>query len=246
MRLALLLSSATLAACWSSSPPATPLASNAPPPITPAPSILWVDNQLVERRLPAIAADGSVVVLGIEKPDGARGNPNYRLELRGRDDRVQWSHDVLTVDEVDSGAFFDETGPLAPLRDRIARANAELERLHATHRLEPLQELTLDNRENAPLVEQTAQGANLAIAWKADHVVITDERGDGKALLLDLPAPRSWLAAPSRSNTHACTNPAYIDESWAAPGHRLAVITVNYEGTDACWEPDSQLHVVVW
>lgn len=244
MRVAL-IAGTTLCACWSS-PPATPIASTTPAPLSPAPSILWIDNQLVERRLPAIAADGTVVVIGIEKPDGARGNPNYRLELRGRDDRTQWSNDVLTVEEVDSGAFFDESGPLPPLRERIARANEELERLHAKHRLEPMKDLSLENDRDASLVDQTARGANLAIAWRADHVVITDDRGDGKTVLLDLPAPRTWLAAPSRSNTHACANPAYLDESWAAPDHRLVVITVNYEGTDMCWEPDAQLHVVTW
>lgn len=235
-------------ACWSSTP-APPIGSSAPPPATPAPTISWAGDHVVARTLPAIASDGSVVVLGIELADGGRGNPNYRLELRGRDDRIRWSHDVLAADEVDSGAFFDEAGPLSPLRDRIADANAQLARLNATHRLVPLKAMALENRDDsdsAPLLDQIAVGGNLAIAWKADHVVITDERGDGKAVLVDRAAPASWLAPPRKSNTHTCANPAYLDESWASPDHRLVVITINYEGTDACWEPDAQVHVVSW
>lgn len=233
-------------ACWSSPPPAQPTAEPARLPPVPAPSIAWDDHHLVDRLLPAIATDGSLVVLGIEKPDGARGNPNFRLEVRTRTDQMQSSLDVLTVEEVDSGAFFDDTGVLAPLRDRIARANTLLAQLHAKHRLVPLKKMTLDKADDAPMSEQTARGGNLVVAWKADHVVITDERGDGKAVLLDRAAPTTWLAPPSRSNTHECSNPAYLDETWASLEHRVVVITVNYEGTDACWEPDAQPHVLAW
>ncbi len=232
-------------ACWSTPSPAPPPASTPLLPV-PAPSIAWDDHHLVDRLLPAIATDGSRVVIGIEKPDGARGNPNFRIEVRTRDDQMQSSIDVLTVEEVDSGAFFDDTGVLTPLRDRIARANTLLLQLHAKHRLVPLKKMTLDKADDAPMTEQTARGGNLVVAWKADHVVITDERGDGKAVLLDRTAPTTWLAPPSRSHTHECSNPAYLDESWASLEHRLVVITVNYEGTDACWEPDAQLHVVAW
>jgi hypothetical protein len=235
-----------LGACWRSSPPIAPADNTGTPASTPAPSIAWDERHIVDRWLPAIAHDGSVVVLGIEEPDGARGNPNFRIELRGRDDRIRSSHDVLTVNDVDSGAFFDETGPLPPLRDRIANGNAHLANLHATHRLVPLKKMTLENAEDAPLANQTAHGGNLVIAWKDDHVVVTDERGDGKTVLLDLPAPVAWLAAPRRTSTHACTNPAFLDETWASPEHRLAVITVNYEGTDICWEPNAQHHVITW
>jgi len=244
MRVALVVFVAS--GCWSSPPPAAPISSSAPAPALPAPSIAWTDNHLVDRFLPAIASDGSVVVLGIEEPDGARGNPNFRIEVRARDDRTQSTHAVLTVEEVDSGAFFDETGPLTPLRDRIARANDLLVQLHAKHHLVPLKKMALENDDDAPPSAQTAHGGNLVVAWKADHVVISDERGDGKTVLLDRTAPTTWLAAPSRSNTQACSNPAYLDETWAAPEHRLVVITVNYEGTDTCWEPDAQLHVVAW
>lgn len=232
-------------ACWSSQPaPTSPASPDAP--AAAAPTIAWEDHHLVDRLLPAISADGSVVLLGIEEPDGARGNPNFRLELRGRDDRTQWSYEVLTVQEVDSGAFFDESGPLTALTDRIKRANAELATLHAKHRFVPLKKMTLENGDDAPLGTQTAHGGNLVVAWKRNHVVITDERGDGKAVLLDRAAPTTWLAEESHSNTHECENPAFLSDTWAAPDHRLVVITVDYEGTDACWEPDEQLHVVAW
>jgi hypothetical protein len=235
-----------LAACWSAPAPNAPITSSAPTPATPAPSIAWEDHRVVDKLLPAIASDGSVVVLGVVLPDGARGNPNYRIDVIGRDDRRISSHDVLAPNDVDSGAFVDDTGPLPPLRDRIASGNDHLAKLHAKHRLVPLKKLVLQNDDDAPLANQTAHGANLAVAWKANRVVITDERGDGKAVLLDLPAPTDWLAAPRKSNTHTCANPAFLDETWAAPEHRLVVITVNYEGTDLCWEPDAQLHVVTW
>jgi hypothetical protein len=242
MRVALLL---LVAACWSS-PPATAPTSSPEQADGPAPTIAWDDHHLVDRLLPAIAADGSVVVLGIEDPDGARGNPNFRIELRGRNDKTRWTHQVLTVQDVESGTFFDESGPLAPLRDRIATANAELARLHTNLHLVPLPKMTIERSDNAPLADQTAHGGNLVVAWKANHIIVTDERGDGKAVLADVLAPATWLAAPSRSNTHECVNPAYLDQAWAAPERRLVVITVEYEGTDACWEPDAQPHVVAW
>lgn len=236
-----------LGACWSSATPApTTNASPAPAPSGPAPSIAWTDNHLVDRLLPAIAADGSLVVLGIEDPDGARGNPNFRIEVRGRDDRHISTHEVLTVQDVDSGAFFDENGILTPLKNRIADGNKHLAELHADHALVPLKKMTIERDDDAPLANQTAHGGHLIVAWRANHVVITDERGNGKTVLLDRAAPTAWLAEPRKSNTHECENPAYLDGAWAAPEQRLVVISVNYEGTDACWEPDAQLHVVAW
>ncbi len=242
--LPLLAGLAGLGACWSSPPPSAPAAP--PSTSTAAPSIAWDERHIVDRFLPAIASDGSVVVLGIADPDGARGNPNFRIELRGRDDRRRSTHEVLSVNEVETGAFFDETGPLPPLRDRITRGNEHLATLHATHRLVPLKKMSLENEDDAPLANQTAHGGNLVVAWKSDHVIVRDERGNGTAVLLDLPAPDSWLAARRPSSTHACTNPAFLDETWASPEHRLAVITVNYEGSDLCWEPNAQQHVITW
>ena len=242
-----ILGAVVLGACWSSPAPVPPAAEPAPPATAPAaaPTIVWDERHIAGRRLPAIASDGSVVVLGIEEPDGARGNPNYRIEVRGRDDRIQSTHEVLTVNDVDSGAFFDHTGPLTPLRIRLDDGNAHLAKLHATHRLVPLKKLTLERDDDAPLSAQTAHGGNLVVAWKNDRIIITDERGHA-TVLVDRPAPASWLAPPRRSATHACQNPAFLDETWVAPEHKLAVITVDYEGTDICWEPNAQVHVITW
>lgn len=247
MRAALLGCLVAGGACWSAPPATAPIAQTTPAlPALPAPAIAWQDNGFVDRLLPAIATDGSRVVLGITDPDSARGNPNYRIEVRGRDDKLVSTHEVLTVGDVDSGAFFDETGVLPALRQRIAAGNAHLAELHAAHRLVPLKKLTLERDDDAPLSAQTAHGGNVVVAWTANRVVVTDERGDGKTVIVDRPAPAAWLARPTTSATHSCENPAYLGDTWVALDQRLLVITVEYEGTDICWEPDAQLHVLTW
>ena len=50
----------------------------------------------------------------------------------------------------------------------------------------------------------------------------------------------------SRRRSHQCSNPHFVDAAYIDPAHKLALLRVAYTGTDSCWEPASELHVVAW
>jgi hypothetical protein len=49
--------------------------------------------------------------------------------------------------------------------------------------------------------------------------------------------------APGRDQ---CENPAKLGHAWVDADRRVALVEVIYNGTDLCWEPSPQLHVVSW
>jgi hypothetical protein len=43
-----------------------------------------------------------------------------------------------------------------------------------------------------------------------------------------------------------CSNPDFLRDAFVAADAKLVVVRVAYRGTDTCWEPTSQLHVIAW
>jgi hypothetical protein len=232
LRLGLLLA---IAACGSPAPPPPPLSGHAAPdaPAHPEPTLAWVKRDIVTTGLPAIASDGSSVVIAHRDNDGGRGNPNLTLIEKDRNDRTLRSHVVITADDSDQL-------PHAQIQDRLRSAAAWIHERHAAKHLVPMTALTMAKPTGVPAV-----GPGVAVRWSPNQVVI--ER-DGAAPITHT-TPASWLAPDHpmcRTCTEVCHNDAFLGAAYVDIERAVAVIVVAYHGTDTCWEPSSQEHVVVW
>jgi len=192
-------------------------------------------------RLPAVSADGAAVLLGIQDHDGGRGNPNYRFELRDRNDAKLAEHTVLTANEADS--MYDAAGPSVELAQRVDAANRWLTEQHAARRFVPLTKLeVLPGEEIASSFRAT--GGGVTVEWRQNRLTIAQ----GGKLVLERATPQAWLAKPRTvpGGDLTCENPAFLDGAAVSLEHKLALIVVGYGGTDTCWEPEDQHHVVAW
>jgi hypothetical protein len=189
------------------------------------------------KGLPARRADGQLVVVRIAE-DGGRGNPNLAVEIRDREDRVVETLPVLTVAQADADTTERGLGPAAAAR--LAAANQAL----ATATVTPLPALAITPDPDEPSTYH-AVGGGMAIAWTADgHLAIHAD--DGTLVERD---GRAWLVADQPmcdSCTERCSNPAFLADAWGDAASAVAVVRIAYKGTDTCWEPDSQVHVVTW
>lgn len=230
-----------LAACYRSSdaPPATPGPGDVPP--GPPPTLAWTGHQFESTRLPAVSADGTAVLLGLEDNDGGRGNPNYRFELRDRRDAKLAGHPVLSVDEVE--ALQDGEGNLRGMDVRIAAANRWLTEQNAARRFTPLAELDVETGDEIATAFR-ATGHGVTLEWKPNHVTITL----GGKPLVARDTPPSWNAdrRPRGSGGEVCENPAFLGAAWVSLPHKLAILTISYAGNDLCWEPSNAPHVIAW
>lgn len=233
MRHALLVA---LAACGSTAP-ALPLQGSAvppPPPRTAPPSLAWAHDTFARSGLPAVSNEGQLVVFATSDIDGGRGNLNLRVESRTRADTGAQKITVLTVDETES--LVADTRPTPALVLRISAANSWLADLHHRVVLHPLRALVVDTTD--VWTQHAAKLDDLALDWQKDHLTITKA---GK-LLLSRDTPVTWRA-PDRDQ---CSNPAKLGNAWVDAERRIALVEVIYNGTDTCWEPSAQLHVVAW
>ena len=46
--------------------------------------------------------------------------------------------------------------------------------------------------------------------------------------------------------TEICSNEAFLSAVSVDPDRNIAVVTIAYMGSDTCWEPAAQEHVVQW
>ncbi|MCX5743433.1 MAG: hypothetical protein NT062_13145 [Proteobacteria bacterium] len=225
-------------------PTVTPTATRAPLPPLPAkaaPTVAYADGAISSIDLPAVAADGSVVVVAHQDNDGGRGNANLTLIAIDRHDAPVASLVVLTVDETERLA--DQP---SVMRERFALANRWLAKLHAERRLVPLTVLAAaraaSQDEGCHCLDADPHAG---VTWTPSVVRIT---WDGQRVV-ERATPTSWLAATHplyAGSEEQCTNPARLEAGAVDHDRRLALVVVSYEGTDTCWEPSSQEHVVAW
>lgn len=231
----------SLAGCWAAAPPGPPRTS--PPPAAPArgpaPSLRWIDNGFEVTGLPAVTADGRRVVIAIQDGDGARGYPNLRLVAVDRQDAVRDTVEVLAADEVD--AMFAGGERSEALDRRIAAANRWLAEVHGRAGLLALRPLAVAGEPT----RTRAAGAGLSVTWHHGRLVI--ERAGAR--VVERATPASWLA-PDRplcaTCAEVCHNPERLEAVHADPPRALALVSISYLGTDTCWEPPTQHHVVAW
>ncbi len=224
-----------LGACGSSTTTAPPLqGSAAPPPASPAPSISWSADRFAHTGLPAVSNEGQTVVFWTSINDGGRGYPNLTLESRTRADAADQTLKVLSVDEYE--AMVPETKPAPALEQRIAAGNQWLADLHRKLDLRPMRELVVDSTDR--WTQHAAKLDDVTLDWQKDHLTIRR----GAATLLSRDTPASWNA-PSKDS---CQNASKLGAAWIDVDRRVALVDVTYNGTDSCWEPSDQLHVVSW
>lgn len=222
-----------LAGCYRSSEPVASEA--APPPESRPPRVAWSGDAFQTARLPAVSADGRVVLIAIRDKDGARGLANLRLELRDRSGAALAKHVALTVEEA------EQIAPDA-IGDRAAAANRWLADQHRARNLVPLRVLEVQPGDGIASAHRAARG-DLSADWRANRFVV--EQGHRTLLVRETPA--DWLAKPrSPSSAGPCANPAFLGGAAVSVEHRIAVLTIAYGGTDLCWEPDDTQHVIAW
>jgi hypothetical protein len=223
---------AALAACAHPEPP--PLTGRAPD--TPPPSVAWRGRDIAITGLPAIAGDGSSIVVAHRDSDGGRGNPNLTLVEKDRGDRVVRRLEVITATEVDEL-------PAAAIARRFDAAAAWLDERHAAAHLVAMTALELHpGSDEAP---PTATGDNALLRWVPSELELIL----GPALRVLRSTPPSWLVADRPmcpGCTEVCHNDALLGGGYLDRDRRAALVVVSYRGTDTCWEPGSEAHVIAW
>jgi hypothetical protein len=235
------------AACGGTSTPATRTVEHHAEPAattrdTPAPSIAWADGKPAITGLPAVAKGGEIVVVPISGGDAGRGYPNLRIEVHDRSDKTIQAIDVLTSNEFESLAPGGAASPA--LQKRIADANAELARLHGVHDLTPMHPLEIQDPSDGG-TKHLAIGDSLDVDWNIDHLHVLHHNTDNAVVVLD---GKPWLVKDHKPcpTCPPCENPAFLDGVYHAIGINVLVVQIGYRGTDTCWEPADQMHIVTW
>jgi hypothetical protein len=231
MRAALV--AAALAACSRPEPP-PPLTGRAP--AGPPPSVAWRGRDIAITGLPAIAGDGSSIVVAHRDSDGGRGNPNLTLIESDRGDRVVRRLEVITATEVDELAA-------AEIARRFDAAAAWLDERHAAAHLAAMTALDLHpGSDEAPA---TATGGGVILRWVPSELDLV--LGPGRRVLRS--TPPSWLVADRpmcAGCSEVCHNDAFLGGGYVDLDRRAALVVVSYRGSDTCWEPGSEAHVITW
>lgn len=208
-----------LVACSGSAP----IAKNTATPTGGAPpQIEWAQNRFAWTKLPAIARDRSLAIVPLVDNDGGRGFPNLRIELRDKFDRTTQGINVLTPNEYERLVVDDK--PTKQLEARIVTANQQLVQLHAAHDL---------------VAMTVVDPASLGVTYADSKLTITDGPVvDG--------TPWKAPAGKRCAQCDPCENPEFLKNVYAAPGINAIVVDIGYRGTDTCWEPADQWHLIVW
>jgi hypothetical protein len=223
---------AALAACARPEPP--PLTGRAPD--APPPTVAWRGHDIAITGLPAIAGDGSSIVVAHRDSDGGRGNPNLTLVEKDRGDRVVRRLEVITATEVDEL-------PAAEIARRFSAATAWLDERHAAAHLVAM--TALEPHPGTDEAPPTATGDGALLRWVPSELELIL----GPALRVLRSTPPSWLVADRPmcpGCAEVCHNDAFLGGGYLDRDRRAALVVVSYRGTDTCWEPGSEAHVIAW
>jgi len=188
-----------------------------------------------------VARAGEVVVLAYRDDDSARGFPNLRVEVRDKHDATVWTVPVMVPTEYEQLAPGGTATP--ELVRRIGHANAELQRLHGLHDFVAMHALELLAPADGD--PHLATGDGIDVDWDADHLHVFRHNSD-RAIVTREGVP--WLVPDHASceSCDVCHNPAFLAAVYHAPSISEVLVEIGYKGTDACWQPSDQLHVVSW
>ena len=144
---------------------------------------------------------------------------------------------VITATEVDEL-------PAAEIARRFAAAAAWLDDRHAAAHLVAMDALELHpGTEEAPPTATGGDGAMLRWVPSTLELVL------GPASRVLRSTPPSWLVADRPmcpGCTEVCHNDAFLGGGYLDRDRRAALVVVSYRGSDTCWEPGSEAHVIAW
>lgn len=227
MRIALV----ALAACGA---PSAPRIANAPTaPASPAPRIARGPQGLTALDLPAVADDGSRVILAVHEDDGDRGLPNLTLVVRDHRNRDLERHVVLSRAEADT-MLDDAEGHNPRLDARVRLANAWLADHHAALALVPMRVLVPEPTPT-PAERTRATGDGVTIAWRANRVVITGGASEIAAGSLPVTVRRD----------DGCARTAYLAAAAIDRARQIAVVTIDATADGDLCAPTSATHYIV-
>lgn len=210
-----------------------------PPRGTPAPSIEWTSGHFDWHGLPAIARDRSIAILPLVDNDGGRGYPNLRIEAKDRKDHVIEGTDVLIANDYERLVAGDQPAP--ELAARIAAMNKKLGDLHREHDLVAMTAAahTGDPMDETPPVF-TTKYVQVKYEHGKLHVTLASRSFDVDGT--------PWRAPSGKRcpGCDPCENPELLRDVYAADDVDAIIVDIGYRGTDTCWEPADQLHVVTW
>jgi hypothetical protein len=183
--------------------------------------------------LPAVTRDGKLAIVVVSGGDSGRGYPNVHLEMRDRGDHLVGSIGVVDANDWERLAPDGTPGP--ELTAHVGAVNRELGGfdLVGTHPAE-IQRSDIEAADRAK-----GKVDDLELEWGPSLEI----RGPRARKLIDA---SSWRAAPQTAGGQPCDNRAYLRGLYNALDARLAIVDVAFHGTDLCWEPADQWHVVTY
>ena len=245
----------TLAACGGSpKPSALGNAAGYGGPPGPAPTIAWSGGapmnggEFTIAGMPAVADDGSRVLIGWQQGDGGRGYPNLRLQVVDRADQVVDNRLVLDADQVEDLGE-DATVDVTAHNQYLTDSNGAMRwRPLATAPVEAVTaEVGSETADEDGASQWTATLGDVSVHFDIGaHLVIAQ---GGKVVVdnvMDGWLTKDHLMYEGASEDESCSNPIYLDRVHVDGGRHVAVIGVEYHGNDSCWEPTGQAHVVAW
>jgi len=202
--------------------------------------------------LPAISADGTMIVIAKSEP--FRGepyitgrHPSLELMVMTRGDTVAKHLRVLSADEAD--AMFDAGGMKPELRARVADANRWLAEIDRRYHLVALESLEVVRALDMPShVRSHAVGSGITVDWVAGQLEVVQrlELGGLKRTVVRATTAASWLV-PDHPTTCATSSPS-LEMVYGDAAHEVIVVEIGYGGVDPdnCTRPPNQIHVVAW
>jgi hypothetical protein len=93
--------------------------------------------------------------------------------------------------------------------------------------------------------QHLAIGDGFDVDWNRTHLHVMHSNTDHELTAYD---GTPWLVKDHKPcpGCTPCENPAFLDGVYHADSINVLVIQIGYRGTDTCWEPADQMHVVVW
>jgi hypothetical protein len=221
--------------------PATPLDSPVTPRSTPPPKLTWTDRGFDVAGLPAVARAGEIAVVPVRDNDSARGFPNLRIDVRDRTDKVAQTIQVMTANEYEQ-LVPDGHRATPELVQRLEVANHELAKLHGLHDLVVMHAMEIQPTKDVP---HLAIDDTIDVEFDSDHLHVFHHDDSRPFITL---ATTGWLAVAAKRcpDCPPCENPALLGGVYHAPLISLVVLDIAYKGTDTCWQPPDQWHVVAW
>jgi hypothetical protein len=217
-------------------PSIAPSASSAPsadsPAAPPPPQASWRDG------LPAVSDDGTTIAVANDVSLGARGDSRVELDLL----------DVARDEVVRRIIVFDPDYPMARSGEPKARrvlAERSWVKLSAAVVEEDPGSPVRQGGVGAALRSNRASGDGLSLEYREPVLVVRDA-ATGAELLRTAEPRWSEKPGPRCPGCGDCPAPlANVTQVWSDRAHGLLLVAVGFfGGSDLCWEPPDEYHVV--